>query len=690
MLKRHLSLLAFLLILAGIAFGQSTLGNMFRLGTTTTAARPASSATIKGALLYDTDVDAPIINNGSAWSTLGGSNSWADAGGGFIAPAVAPTGGSTAVMVGNTYNDGGYNAPMVVYRLDAGVAMEIRQDSALPMSGVAGDMGASPTLLLKSPSSTPLGIMWTDSSATGMTGAIYGTSNAFPPYVIGMNLVAGNYGSASGKFAFVGHLASTRYKFAEIGGASAGGYLAVNAATGGATFRVFADNSNAIAGSFQTSATVTDPATSLPLVRLDNQNGSGAAIMQWAGSAQTVVGAISGYDSTTGSLGQGLTLSSNSTARSIHFNPGATSTAVAPIARFDGSTRALTFSTGSGSNAITMGTNGARVDFGSGAGDYISGNGTDLTCGAKFSATQLTSTSTGVYNTAVATNPFPAAAGSGHIIASADHDLESASPLFVYDGQNWRQLGMGRSWGAQKKELDAEVLPERTDCPKIRVNIGDNNGADLAISCRTRTQGGTTAADATATSSFLNGRYYRMSVTQGTTPGTDIEKAYIFTGATDTMAIFTQSRLSPNHCAWVMTDITNGTTSVRYWHGLASTDFNTTTGTDTPTAHVAAFRYSTAASDPGWMFVTCNGTTCTATNTGVGIASNTTYLMCIGFDDSGNARGSINRYNTPGAVIVNSATLPGTANYMGVYHYVQTLTDAARSFGISNFSTETN
>lgn len=78
------------LLIAAAALGQSTLGNMFKLGVVTTSTRPASSAAIEGALIYDGDAGAPIFNNGTAWKQLVDSssisNSWYDGGVTYVGP----------------------------------------------------------------------------------------------------------------------------------------------------------------------------------------------------------------------------------------------------------------------------------------------------------------------------------------------------------------------------------------------------------------------------------------------------------------------------------------------------------------------------------------------------------------------------------------------------------------------------
>lgn len=54
-------------LISGLALSQTTLGTMFKLGTSTTANLPASSTTIEGALLYDLDAGMLKANNGTTW-----------------------------------------------------------------------------------------------------------------------------------------------------------------------------------------------------------------------------------------------------------------------------------------------------------------------------------------------------------------------------------------------------------------------------------------------------------------------------------------------------------------------------------------------------------------------------------------------------------------------------------------------
>ena len=99
MFKRLIAifLLPFALITT-LAYGQVFLGNVFRLGTSTDAAKPAAANVNRGGLLFITDGDAGTgvagavaYSNGTSWLPLSGSsggsgstNFWYDAGNGLI------------------------------------------------------------------------------------------------------------------------------------------------------------------------------------------------------------------------------------------------------------------------------------------------------------------------------------------------------------------------------------------------------------------------------------------------------------------------------------------------------------------------------------------------------------------------------------------------------------------------------
>ena len=70
MRNRTFFVLLAVLTVGGLAFSQTILGAMFKLGAFTTAALPTSSATTQGALVYDTTSNVVRVNDSAGWRSL--------------------------------------------------------------------------------------------------------------------------------------------------------------------------------------------------------------------------------------------------------------------------------------------------------------------------------------------------------------------------------------------------------------------------------------------------------------------------------------------------------------------------------------------------------------------------------------------------------------------------------------------
>lgn len=600
MLKRHLSLIAVLLILGGLALAQTTLGNMYRLGSTTTAGRPASSSTIQGALLYDTDVAAPIYNNGSGWSVLGGGSGvfWADAG-----------------VAGKAYGTAGY--------YDWGNPSNLTYDGGwvpfmiASMNGTALDGG--PTLALRGRDTFNCSI---------------GTCNHPDDYTM---LITNDH--ADPGIAFYGGSTGVDYKGAITAGATLGGQ--------------FGPSLNFI-GQSTTAAEFTW------------LNGAGSRGMRF----NMAPGGIYTLSFETASSQNAISMPGG--AR-VDFGTGGSDYIAADGLGGIGTPGSFSSSAGAGANSFHTVTTGAFVDIGGGSQDYFVSNGTHITTPNFFSASRLNATSAGVYLTPSTT---PTLAGTGHIYANINYKTDTGSVLFAYDGQNWRHLGLGKNWGAQKKEMRVEVNIESTAAHTMRSPILTSSATDVSWVC---------SDTGTAVTTVSNGRPYRRSTTSTSANAV----SYCHTGSVaGTLETVTQTRVKPNLCAWVYTG--SSVTSTRIWWGLFSSFAGTIA--DSPTSlHVAALRFSTNASDTNWMLVTCNGSSCTTTSTGIAVAASTNYLLCLDVaDDSGVARATVNARNVAGGMAETIGTLPTSSNWVGFVHYVETLTTAARDFGLSNLSLESN
>lgn len=102
----------------------------------------------------------------------------------------------------------------------------------------------------------------------------------------------------------------------------------------------------------------------------------------------------------------------------------------------------------------------------------------------------------------------------------------------------------------------------------------------------------------------------------------------------------------------------NQTTSVRYWVGLTDVSPSTFADADDPgSAHIAGFRFSTAAGDTTWRCITKDGTTLGNTDSGVSIGTDLVRLEVVFDDTAGNCVFKINGTT----VATRTTNLPGTS-----------------------------
>ena len=115
-------------------------------------------------------------------------------------------------------------------------------------------------------------------------------------------------------------------------------------------------------------------------------------------------------------------------------------------------------------------------------------------------------------------------------------------------------------------------------------------------------------------------------------------------------------------------------TVMRTWVGLSTGTFSSIFGSDTPSNHMAAFRYSTSASDTTWQCVTNNGGTPSVSNSTIAPSTSVTQLLeildqgsQIVFKIDGTTRCTIN------------TTLPGTGQNLVQYVATRTLEAVAKN-----------
>lgn len=103
----------------------------------------------------------------------------------------------------------------------------------------------------------------------------------------------------------------------------------------------------------------------------------------------------------------------------------------------------------------------------------------------------------------------------------------------------------------------------------------------------------------------------------------------------------------------------SSTTDLRLFVGIGDTQLG---ASDTPNCHGAYFRYSTSASDPGWVCVTNLGTSRTVSGSVRAYSASEVLLMGIDFDDTGTARFWIGTTEANLAVVHSSSSnLPTNA-----------------------------
>lgn len=171
-------LLTVLVLSAGaLALEPFTLGPVYKLGTSTTASLPASSATIEGGLIYDTDTDSVKFNNGSAWAAIGGGGEsyWYDAGAGYIFAQEAasnPDGGAFTITARGSNASG--VGPAALYLASTSTAVGVHLGSRLAFGTASG---------------AEYGSIWSSQMASG--GAR-----------VGLNLTGGGAGAGAQSIAF--------------------------------------------------------------------------------------------------------------------------------------------------------------------------------------------------------------------------------------------------------------------------------------------------------------------------------------------------------------------------------------------------------------------------------------------------------------------------------------------------------
>lgn len=133
----------------------------------------------------------------------------------------------------------------------------------------------------------------------------------------------------------------------------------------------------------------------------------------------------------------------------------------------------------------------------------------------------------------------------------------------------------------------------------------------------------------------------------------------------------------------------SATTSERVWYGLSSVALN---AADAPVGNIAAFRFSTNASDTKWQACTGDGTTTTCSDTGVSVSVNHLYTLEVDCRDSAAGKCLFTvtlDHNAGTATIEKTTNLPLAATNMSIRFYCEALAASARTCGVGPSALET-
>lgn len=296
---------------------------------------------------------------------------------------------------------------------------------------------------------------------------------------------------------------------------------------------------------------------------------------------------------------------------------------------------ALRFSVASGNNAVSLLTNGARLDFGAGASDYAASDGTGIETPSYWESTRGVVSGPGVITPSVgfnALNPTSLTAanstalGVGATTFSSVTNALSVTTLseFADGGLNivdfaftqlqvptWEKQTMSTRILGTGKNTFAEIA-ERIPCSTY-----DGGVPDL-VGMHTTTQG---AFAATTTSAGTGRTYENVVVTDGSSSvykhprcgtSTSLYTA-IFAGAGNSIS---------SYCQRVATYTTD---AQRLWVAMT----NYIPSTDTLTSGGYGFRFSSIGGDTAWQAcASTSGGAQTCSSTGVTVIPGEEYSLC--------------------------------------------------------------
>jgi hypothetical protein len=339
---------------------------------------------------------------------------------------------------------------------------------------------------------------------------------------------------------------------------------------------------------------------------------------------------------------------------------------------------AMTFGAGTLTNFIANLGNNQRIDFGTGANDWLASDGTRLVQGDGTAGGINAHTYRVVGNTNATTNVTATTTGNGgigfrqsdsqHYMMKTNRNFSPilSGPDWVYDGRTWL----------------TEVTHEATACPVQRqASVLAAGGGDTTVFCHDPpgSPGGVVVGTGHPAQPY---RTFNTTTVAGQRSifGTFTTSAPA-TGVSQSPQTFTSRRAGPVYAFRLRTGSAGWTSNITWYAGL----FSLIPATNTPTANSVYVRFDTANPPPSatpdtrFRLCACVSSTCTCSNFSVAPAINTEYLFEVDCRESSTAcYGYLNgTYET--SVTTN---LPGLATNMGWAFGLENVDAVARSAGL--------
>lgn len=249
--------------------------------------------------------------------------------------------------------------------------------------------------------------------------------------------------------------------------------------------------------------------------------------------------------------------------------------------------------------------------------------------------------------------------------AANDRSRYGTMPMFG-NGSRFVQLGGGAHFALEQRTLVINPGHESSLCPRCYECTPSTLTALDGQTCTDAAAGGTTVIDTVD---------FRTFVTAASTGST----------STYTSRVAETRRNQSPHM--VFQGMTTATTSRRIWYGLSSV----TLGSDTPTGHIAALRYSTDASDTTWKACTGDGSTTSCSDTGVTVTASRLYWLEVDCRHSAGTKClfTVQRAGLAPVTIEKTTNLPTLTTNMSIRHHCEARTTTATTCGIGPSALET-